>query len=466
MSRSPVVQPPPRRLPVRILAAYGAPALPLAALTLPVYIYLPTFYAEGLGLGLSAVGVALLLARVWDVVTDPVIGYASDRLPTRFGRRRPWLLAGMPLVLLAIVMLFLPPPAVTPAWLLGWSLLLTLGWTVMILPLSAWGAELSPDYHERSRVVAWREGFVVVGTVVALGLPVALGLGDADDPGGALALIAWMVILLLPLTVALALWQVPEPAASHPAAPAPARRQRLRAGWRLLAANTPFRRLILAYLINGIANALPATLFLLFVSHRLRAPEAAGLLLFLYFLAGVAAIPLWLGLARRFDKHRIWCAAMLWNCAVFLTVPLLGPGDVGWFLAICLATGACLGADLVLPASMQADVVDRDTLAGGGERRTGLFFALWGMATKLALALAVGLAFPALDLVGFRAEAGTDANTAGALFALAALYALVPVGFKLAAIGLMWGYPITRSDQEATRRAIAAGAAGGPPPHG
>lgn len=439
----------PARLSAATLAAYGAPALPLAALTLPVYIFLPTFYAEGLGLGLSAVGLALLLARFWDVVTDPLVGHLSDRLPTRFGRRRPWIVAGTPLVLLAIFMLFLPPLAVSPAYLLGWSLVLYLGWTVMILPLSAWGAELSPDYHERSRVVAWREGFVVVGTLAALGLPVALGLGDASDPGGALALIAWMVALLLPLTVALALWRVPEPAAARPHPPLG-----LRAGWRLLAGNRPFRRLILAYLLNGIANGLPATLFLLFVSHRLAAPESAGLLLFAYFLAGVAAIPLWLALARRWGKHVVWCGAMVWASAIFLTVPLLGPGDVGWFLAICLATGASLGADLVLPASMQADVIDRDTLANGGRRRTGLFFALWGMTTKLALALAVGLAFPALDLFGFRPDLGPGGNEAGALFALAALYALVPVGFKLAAIALMAGYPIGRADQERTRGAI------------
>jgi Na+/melibiose symporter-like transporter len=153
-------------------------------------------------------------------------------------------------------------------------------------------------------------------------------------------------------------------------------------------------------------------------------------------------------------KHRAWIAAMVWACAVFVWVPLLGPGDVWWFVAVCVLTGLSLGADLVLPSAMQADVVDLDTLESGSQR-TGVFFALWGMATKLALAVAVGLAFPLLDLAGFRD--GSD-NDAFALFALAALYALVPVIFKAIAIVLMHGYPITAVSQAEVRTRLEAAA--------
>ena len=142
---------------------------------------------------------------------------------------------------------------------------------------------------------------------------------------------------------------------------------------------------------------------------------------------------------------------MLWNCVVFAGVPLLGAGDTLLFLAISLLTGLCLGADLALPPAMQADVVDLDT-ARTRRQRAGLFFAIWGMATKLALAAAVGLAFPLLDLAGFSADGGNDG---AALFALAALYALAPVGFKLAAILLMRRYPITPDRQRRLHQRIA-----------
>lgn len=433
------------RLSSRVLAAYGAPALPLAALGLPVFIHLPTFYATSVGLGLTMVGAILLFARLWDVITDPLIGFLSDRTTGRFGRRRPWIVAGMPLVLAATWFLFVPPSGAGAGHLLFWSLVLYLGWTMMILPLSAWGAELSPDYHERSRISAYREGFLVVGTMLALALPVAFGYVDAADAAGALTVIAIMILVLLPLAVILLLVATPDSQFRSTSGAAG-----LVPGLKVLRRNAAFQRLIAAYLINGIANGLPATLFLLFVTHRLEIPEQAGALLAMYFLCGILAVPVWLKLSYRFGKHTVWCAAMVWACLWFAMVPFLGPGDFWGFLAICVLTGIPLGADLVLPSSMQADVIDADTLETG-ERRAGLFFALWGMATKLALALAVGLAFPILTLAGFDEGGG---NAEPALITLVVLYSLVPVIFKVAAIVLMARFPITAERQGEMRLRI------------
>lgn len=422
------------------IAAYALPALPLAALTLPVFVHLPAFYGDTLGLGLGAVGSILLAARLFDAASDPLVGWLSDRTPTVLGRRRAWLVAGTPLLALAAWQLLLPPAGAGAGHLLAWSLLLYLGWTMVALPYQAWGAELSGDYHERTRIAGWREGATVVGTLAAAGLPALW----SDGPAGALTAIVVGVVVLLPVGVAVCLWRVPEPRviASRPPA---------RAGLRLVAGNRPFRRLLVAYLLNGFANALPATLFVLFVTHRLATPAAAGPLLLLYFLAGLASVPLWLAASRRLGKHRAWCVAMLAACAGFAAVPLLGAGDAALFAIVCVATGLTLGADLALPGAIQADVVDLDTAAGGGGR-AGLFFALWGMATKLALALAVGIAFPLLAWAGFAAADATQPPAA--LTALALLYGLAPLPFKLAAIAVMWRFPLTEAMQRHLRRRI------------
>jgi Na+/melibiose symporter-like transporter len=240
----------------------------------------------------------------------------------------------------------------------------------------------------------------------------------------------------------MALWRTPEPR------PAPPARLEFRRAARLIWRNGPFRRLLVAYLLNSTANGLTATLFLLFVEHTLREPGRSGLLLLVYFLCGVASVPVWVGLSRRFGKHRCWAAAMALCAAFFLAVPLLGPGDFIPFVLVCMATGLCLGADLALPASMQADVVDLDRARGGGER-AGLFFALWAMATKLALALAVGVAFPLLDLLGF------DPATGDGLWALPALYAAAPIAIKLCAIAPIWRFPIDAKRQGRLRALIA-----------
>ena len=437
---------PARHAPIRVpaLLAYGAPALPLAALTLPTYILLPNFYAGEVGLGLASVGLILLLARFWDVVSDPVIGQLSDRIETRFGRRRPWIAIGTPLVMIAVWFLFIPGTGAGIAHLLAWSVILYTGWTMMILPLTAWGAELSTDYNERSRIAAFRETAIILGTLLALGLPVVLGIDDGPAKGQSLSLIAWTVIVLLPITVIALLSFTPEPPVRYRA------HVTFRRGLAVLKGNRPFRRLIVAYLINGVANGLPATMFVLYVANVLQAPKQAAVLLFVYFLAGIAAVPLWLKLSYRYGKHRIWCWAMIWAAAIFAFVPALGAGDLWWFVAVCVLTGFSLGADLVLPSSMQADVVDLDT-AESGDQRTGLYFALWGMVTKLALALAVGIAFPLLDLAGFDDGA---VNAPVALWTLIGLYSLAPVIFKAIAIVLMWRYPITAERQAATRQRI------------
>ncbi len=414
---------------------YGLPGLPLAILGIPLYIYLPPFYAEQLGVG--AVGALLLLARLWDVITDPVVGGLGDRIRFRLGRRKTLILIGVPLLMLGVEQLFRPPDGAGGQYLLLWSFVTYLAWTLVALPYTAWGAELSQDYHQRSSITASREGFILAGMLLAIVLP-ALTLADPEaQAGAALEQLAWLLWLTLPVTVLIALVAVPEPRAVLD--PVPWRR-----GLDLLRENRPFLRLLTAYLLNGMANAIPATLFILYAEHVLQAPGQAGPMLVVYFIAGLAGIPVWLWIARRIGKHRTWALSMLWAAGVFAWVPLLGAGDVIPFFIICALAGLSLGIDMALPASMQADLVDLDTARGGGQR-TGLFFGLWGMATKLALALAVGVTYPLLGAAGF--DAGGDGSDG--IRALALLYGLAPIPFKAAAVWLIWSFPVDRRSHEA-----------------
>jgi glycoside/pentoside/hexuronide:cation symporter, GPH family len=439
-----------KKLPASLLAAYALPALPAAMLGLPLLIFLPAYYVETTALSLTAIGTVLLVARLWDVAVDPAIGALSDRTRTPFGRRKPWILAALPVVLLGSFMLFDPPTDAGAGYLLLWLLVVYLGWSMVQIPHQAWGAELSSDYAERSRIAAWRESLTVVGVAIAASLPtVAVQTGilhPGDSPEGfALHALVVACAILLPIAAFVLLRYVPEPKAV-----AAASGFDVRAGWHLLRDNLPFRRLVIAYLVNGVANALPATLFLLYAGSVLGAGDQSGAFLLVYFVSGIAAVPLWLRASKLWSKHRAWSASMIAACGAFAFVPFLGNGDHAAFLAICLLTGLCFGADLALPASMQADVVDVDT-AGGGGQRTGLYFAIWSVATKLALALAPALAFPALDAAGF--VANDPASPGHAM--LAFLYAGVPVVFKLGAAYLIWNFPLDAAAQTQLRARIA-----------
>ena len=429
-------------LPLRILAAFGAIGLPMAAMAVPLLIYLPPYFSDELGLGLTVVGTVLLVARLFDVVTDPVVGLLSDRIRTRWGRRRPWVLAGVPLILMGTGFLFLAPVGVGWAYLLFWSVVTALGWTVLSLPHNAWAAELSPDYHERARIYGASQAFAIVGTILGVAIPGIMQSFGASR-AMALAVMFGFALATLPVTAIWLLRKVPEP--NQPDGDVPWAK-----GLRLLSENRPFRRLLAAYLLNGIANGLPASLFLLFVQALIGDDQEAGILLMVYFGAGFLGLPLWLGIARRLGKHRTWCVAMIVTSLVFATVPFIEPGQFWFFFAVCVLTGLTVGADLALPAAMQADVIDLDT-AQSGNSRAGLFFALWGMATKAALALAVGIAYPVLDWAGLDAQGD---NTPFALTTLALLYGGLPVLIKLSAVWLMWNFPLTESDQRALRQKI------------
>jgi GPH family glycoside/pentoside/hexuronide:cation symporter len=426
------------------LVAYGLPSLPTTILTLPLFVVLPTFYAQDLGLGLGLVGAILLGSRIWDAVSDPLVGILSDHINTRWGRRRPWMVLGAPIALVSLWFLLVPGENVGGGYLLGWTIALYIGGTMILIPYNAWGAEISGHYHERARVTSFRQIFVLAGGITAAVLVAALQSDRAD----ALRVTALIVVITLPIAVAIAVRFVPDQPKSL--------EQRLtfaraRAAVR---SNKPFQRLVAAFFLNSIANGFPITLFLLFVQHNLRASDTMlSWILGVYFVMALLSVPFWLVLSKRYGKHRVWTAAMILVCAFFVWVPLLGAGDAMWLLVISLFTGFGLGADLVLPPAMQADVVDLDELRHR-EKRTGIFFAVWSIAQKLSLALAAGIAFPILEFVDFQRVVGD--NLPETLLTLAILYAIVPVVFKVAAIALMWGFPLTAAKQAQIRRLIAA----------
>ncbi|MCA0257479.1 MAG: MFS transporter [Proteobacteria bacterium] len=429
----------------RTLFFYALPAVPLAAMALPFYVMVPTFYAETMGISAAGLGLVLLVIRLFDAVSDPLVGLLADRVSLKWGRRRSVFLAFAPAAGFAAFMLFWPPEGAGLAYLALWGLLLSFFYTGATLPYTAWGAELSGDYRGRTLVSAVREAATLIGTLVAIILPFALTIAGGSDARGLSALAVFLAVAL-PAMAALAVWQVPEPTDLT--------RQRvsLVQGLRLLAVNRYFLRLILAFLLNGLANAIPATLFFFFVSERLGVAELRGPFLLLYFVCGIVGVPLAVFTASRFGKHRSWCAAMLLACLIFMLAGFLREGDVVAFALICITTGLLLGFDVTLPPAIQADVIDLDTMTSG-EQRTGLFFAIWGLATKLSLALATGLVFPLLALSGF-VPAGAEPQPPQALAALSALYAWLPVLPKLIAIALMWRFPISGAEQQQMRVAL------------
>lgn len=436
------------KLTKRILFAYALPAFVVALPTIPIYINLPSYYGIELGLGLAATGLILLLARIFDTVTDPLIGVLSDRLNFKGARRKPWIAAGAVVAGVGLYKMLNPPADVDASYLLGWCILLYGGWTMVAVPYFAWGAELSDDYDERTRITSWREaagllGILGAGAVSAVA--VNLGLGD----GNPVASIAWLAIALGIVAFPILLRTVPDTMpAKH--APAPVSFSKFKSEVRSLAANAPFVRLLGAWFINGLANCIPSALFLIYLQYALGAGEAdQPLFILVYFLSGVLAIPLWLKVSQRYGKHRTWCVSMMFAVFAFAMVPFIPTGELLMFGIVCVITGMALGADLSLPPAIQADVLDYDRWKHK-RVRAGVQFAMWGMATKLALAVSVGIALPSLEGLGFTPEAPTPDG----IWALIFLYGVVPIGIKVLAIAMVWNFPITAAKHAIIRKRL------------
>jgi Na+/melibiose symporter-like transporter len=395
---------------------YGAPGFALAFVALPLYVHLSHHYAQ-LGVPLATLGAVLLAARAFDAVTDPLLGAWVDRQfaagPVVVWRRAVVLAAAL---WLTLALLLFPPPSardLLPLWAFAGAALTTLAYSALTIAHQSWGARLGGDGVRQSRIVAWREGFALAGVVTASLLPSLFGWH------------AVLVVLAAALLLGLWAWRT---------APTPPAGERPRQGiphlwqpWR----HGAFRRLLLIFVLNGLASALPATLLLFFVADRLRAPQWEGLFLATYFVAAAVGLPGWLALVRRVGVARAWLSGMLLAVAVFAWAGLLEAGEVAAFVAICALSGLALGADLALPAALLATVIDRV-----GERHTGEggYFGWWNLASKGNLALAAGVGLPLLAALGY--EPGSD--SAAGLRALTVAYALLPCALKLAAAALLW----------------------------
>lgn len=399
------------RLPAGRVLAYGLLGLPLAFAALPVYVHVPRFYADGSGLSLALLGAILLGARLLDAGIDPWLGWLADRLP----RRQMVALALLPLAA-GFVALLNPPAGPAAGWLAGALTLTYLGYSGASVAYQAWGADIAADPAERTRLTAAREGFGLAGVVLAAALPGLLA--SRLDLG--LARLGWVLPPLLLIAASVAFVGAP---ASAPTPPGGG--QALLPSLRRMLADGAFTRLLTVFVANGIAAAVPATLFPFFVADVLGAESASGALLALYFVAGAASLPLWVRLAARLGRVRAWLAAMALAMLAFAGAGSLGHGDTTAFALICLASGLALGADLALPAAIAADLGERQGQAGA-------CFGIWNLAAKLNLALAAGLALPLLGLLGYVPGGGAG------LAALGGAYALLPLAFKALAALLLW----------------------------
>lgn len=410
----------------RVLA-YGVFGLPLAFAALPIYVHLPRLYGEFLAMPLAVLGAVLLLARLADAFIDPLLGSFSDRWQRArpLSGRRSLILLTLPAFALGVWLLLNPPAGAGVAWLSATLALTYVGFSLLTITYQAWGADLAVSTDSRCRLTASREGFGLVGVMLAATLPTLLA---PELPRG-LALLATLFVPLLVLSALVTVLGTRGMTNHLPAVKAEA--DVAPSAWRDLGATLAqraLRRLLIVFVVSGIAAALPATLVMFFVADVLGAPDQSGAFLATYFAAGLCGLPLWVRWARRRGTLVAWRDGMLLACLAFSAAPFLGHGDNAAFYGICVLSGLALGADLVLPTTHLAE------LSARSPGSTATYFGVWNFATKLNLALAAGIALPLLAAVGYVPGGAEPTNNVAAL---ALIYGGLPLLGKLIAATLL-----------------------------
>jgi glycoside/pentoside/hexuronide:cation symporter, GPH family len=446
------------RLKLSWLLAYSLPGAPIAALGLPIAVHLPAFYASEIGLGWAAVGTLFALARIWDLALDPLMGVISDKWRTPWGRRRVWMVLAIPVMIIPCFWVFMPEKG-TDFWTLLYAVIIFyIGWTMLTITHLAWGGELTPDYHERSRITASREAAYVLGMIAVIFLPIIIQY-QGGDKFLQIEAMGWFVIVLLPIAVLTCVYVVPE--RDVPPPPQIPLRESLAVIWN----NYPLRLILFCDLISGISGGIVATLFIPMATVGLGLGGQANVLLMVYFLAGVLLIPLAVWVSYRLGKHVTMALSCMVNVVLLPCIFLVPTGD--FVTAAFLWTLFGMNATTVpfLFRAIMADVADQDH-AHSGQPRAGLFFSLLASTNKLGLALALVIAGWSMAAIGFDAKA---VNPPEVVQGLELIYILPATVINLIIALVMVRFPLNESRQREFRQIIeerqimaaAAGAATG-----
>lgn len=433
-------------LTLRRLTAYALPALPLAVVLFPSLAILPGFYARHTTIPLATIGVILIVARGFDAVVDPFIGFMSDSTRGRWGARKPWMVAGSLVMALSVSQLYAPAHDIGPAYYLGWFVAFYLGYSMIEIPYKAWGTEMARDYIDRTRIATAVAILFGIGNLAFALAPFVLGGGSQAYDADTLKAIGGVVAVSVPLAVGLAVWLAPA------GAPTPSRKIDLRAVLGTARRNRPLLWFALMFMLTGLGQGVFYGLVFLYVGSVLGLAEAFAWVLLADAVVTLLSIPVWYGLVRAMQKHRAWALGLAISAIALLGMGLLGRGDsaLPWLLALVSLRAFGSAVTQVAPNALLGDIVDYELLKRRVNQAAN-FHALNSIITKGTVTVGGGLGLMVVGLAGFdpKLESGEAVIHA---FKAAALVA--PALILIAGAALAVRFPLDRHRHARVLRAL------------
>jgi len=419
--------------------------------------YLLYYLTNVVGLAAGLAGTALMIGKAWDAITDPAVGYVSDRTRSRWGRRRPYMFVGAILLAFSMVAMFTAPPAGQMGLFLYVTLMycvLNTAYTLVNIPYGAMTPELTDDFHERTVLNGYRMSFAVVGTFIGAGavLPIVSGLGGG--PHGWMIMGAVMGVIMAATTLIVVLG-VKEGARAKATGP---QRNIIASYIDVLGMKTFLTALIPWSLhITGV-NIIQASLLYYF---RYIYGNEAGFQIALPILlaSAILCIPLWVRVSRHIGKKKSYNTGMLIFAGSFLLFFLFGHQFGMWFSFVIMAVGGVgFATQYVMPYSILPDVVEYD-YSETGVRREGVFYGMWTFISKLGQALGIAASGWILSIFGYQAPLANGVlpqQTELAKLGIRILTGPLPALFFIAGVLILRHYPITAQTYEKIQEKIRA----------
>ena len=416
---------------------YSLPAFSFAIPTFPVMIMLPAFFAEVHNFDIAIIGTYIFLAKIIDIASDPIVGWINDR---KILNRKVLIILGSVLCSIGLYKLFIQKQIDYDAYLLVWISVLYLGWTLFQIPYLSIGYDLEKDYFLRTKLSANRELFILFGLFFSLGFPMFFNFSNAE----LLSLIVYIAIFSGFIGVLVMLNKIPDNRKTN-------KDVELKSVFKNLKNNNLLVRLMFAWFVNSLAKVFPMILFSFYVSYVLGGNDSdRQVVLFYYFLFAILGVPFWTYLSKRFGKKRTWVTSLILSAFFFIFVLFLSKGDIHFFIIISCITGFCLGADLIIPPSIQADLSDVH-LNKFKEDISGILFSLITFFNKLSFAVASLFVFSILSYLNF--EANEEINPETKIFIICS-YALTPILLKCLSSFILMSFRITEMDLKKIQKKI------------
>ena len=462
------------RLSLSISVGWGLGTLTIGILFNTTGVLLLRYLTDYVGLAAGLAGLLIATSKIYDALTDPLMGWISDNTRTRIGRRRPWLLLGTLLCGLALVMLFNIPSGWPQGQLVAWVIFVLIfyatAYTVFAVPYMAMPAEMTTDYYERSRLISFRVGFVAASQLVAgyAAPTLIVAFGDGRRGHGQMSLVLAAALVICGLTC-FWLTRTARATESTPSAdPVPLAaaggstpRIGIVATLRTVIANRPFRLLVLSKLALLLAIASFGSTFAFFVVQVLKATYALlGTYTVVSTAAMFASLPLWLRLIKHSDKRLTFLGAATLYAILSLTWLVAGPGEANvWVLARGAAQGVLGCGTLLAGQALLPDAIEYDYLTCG-KRREGLFAGFYTMAEKLASAIGLALTGGFLGAMGYLSSSDgvVVQQPESALLGISLAVAALPAVMLILSGALLLFYDLTEQQLVSLRASAGASA--------